>query len=91
MHGTRTQAERDAMTVEIGFALLSAAVLAGLVLLAFVGAHTVLELPDTRTWLTLGKGAAAVVFAGRVVYVLRRSRAGRRPAAEHEQAGDDGA
>lgn len=86
MHGTRTQAERDAVTVEIGFALLSAAVLAGLVLLAFFGAHAVLDLPETRTWLTLGKGTAAVVFAGRVVQVLLRSRAGRRPGPEHGRA-----
>jgi hypothetical protein len=90
MNGTRTQAERDAVTVEIGFALLSAAVLAGLVFLGFLGAHALLPLPDTRTWLTLGKSTAATVFVGRVLYVLLRSRAGGRHEQEYDADGEDG-
>ncbi|OKH98147.1 hypothetical protein A6A06_28445 [Streptomyces sp. CB02923] len=74
MSPTRSQAERDAMTVEIGFALLTgvfAAVLAfGVVVspLFFIG-------PD-RTWtgvfLAAAGSAAGVAFVWRVVRVLRR-------------------
>lgn len=76
MNGPRTQAQRDAVTVEIGFALLTGAVLAGLSFLAFLGARAVLPLPDGGTWLTLAGSTSATVFVARVLYVLSRARPG---------------
>ncbi|MFE9724777.1 DUF6332 family protein [Streptomyces sp. NPDC005794] len=71
----RTQAERDAMTVEIGYALVSgvlvaAATFAGVFLLPAL----LFQLPDGAEHLLFRAGAAlgALVFAVRVVHVLRR-------------------
>ncbi|HWM36240.1 MAG TPA: DUF6332 family protein [Streptomyces sp.] len=70
MSRTRTQAERDAVTVEIGFALVTGAVLAGLCFLAFAGAGAVLPVPDERVWMMLAKGTSVTVFIARVLQVL---------------------
>jgi hypothetical protein len=76
MQGTRTQAERDAITVEIGFALVTGAVLAGLCCLVFVGALALLPVPDKHTWLLLALCTSVTVFAARVLQVLLRFRPG---------------
>ncbi|MEV2246678.1 DUF6332 family protein [Streptomyces sp. NPDC049970] len=72
--GRRTQAERDAMTVETGYALASGTFVA---LATFVGVALpalLLELPDMGERVLLRTGAAlgALVFAVRMVHVLRR-------------------
>ncbi|MCQ4206000.1 DUF6332 family protein [Streptomyces longispororuber] len=68
----RTQAERDAMTVEIGFALFTATLLAG-------GAFALIALPvlagtmsDTasRALLVAAGSTAAVLFVARTAQVL---------------------
>ncbi|WP_411084724.1 DUF6332 family protein [Streptomyces sp. cmx-18-6] len=73
--GRRTQAERDAMTIEIGYALISAVVLA-----AVTGAGILfpslllLDLGGTARKVVLGVAAtvAVLVFVARVVHVLWR-------------------
>lgn len=69
----RSQEERDALTVEIGFAVLTGGLLA---VAAFftVSAAALLPLPGVRSGVLLGlaAGVAALVFAGRVVDVLAR-------------------
>ncbi|CAM5595979.1 DUF6332 family protein [Streptomyces fumanus] len=78
--GRRTQAERDAITVEIGYALCSAVFAAAVLFGAVAGPAYVFGLSGgARTTLT-GTGAtlAAVVFVARVVSVLVRFRAGTR-------------
>ncbi|MER5553698.1 DUF6332 family protein [Streptomyces sp. NPDC002793] len=71
----RTQAERDAMTVEIGYALVSGVMVAAA---TFTGVYLlpalVLQLPGGTEGVLFRVGAAlgAVVFAVRVVHVLRR-------------------
>lgn len=67
--GPRTQAERDATTVETGFAVVTGAALAGLAFLA------VFALPlDTGTRMLVAKYAVGAVFVARVAYVLLRWR-----------------
>lgn len=72
--GTRTQAQRDAMTTEIGYALFSAFVLS-------LGAFGAVVIPDLfldlspfveRNLPLAGAALAAVVFVVRVVLVLWR-------------------
>lgn len=72
--GRRTQAERDAMTVEIGYALASAAVAAALVFGALSGPALLFDLPPGAEDLLLmaGTGLAVIVFFVRVVSVLVR-------------------
>ncbi|MFJ9690044.1 DUF6332 family protein [Streptomyces bacillaris] len=73
--GRRTQAERDAMTVETGFALVTAAVPAVLTFAAVSApALLLLDLGGTARTVVLSVAvtAAAVVFAARVVHVLWR-------------------
>ncbi|MER6774107.1 DUF6332 family protein [Streptomyces bacillaris] len=73
--GRRTRAERDAMTVEIGFALVSAAVLAGLTFAAISApALLLLDLGRTARTAVLGVAVttAAVAFVARTVHVLWR-------------------
>lgn len=83
MRGPRTQAERDAQTVEIGFALLTALVMAGLCLLAFVGLMALvsslrpLSPSAGHTLLMLAGSTSATVFVGRVLYVLMRAPSGQ--------------
>ncbi|WP_433395416.1 DUF6332 family protein [Streptomyces sp. CA-146814] len=73
--GRRTQAERDAMTIEMGYALVSAAVLAGLTFAA-VAAPALLLLDLGRTArtvvLTVAATIAVLAFVTRVVHVLWR-------------------
>ncbi|MFF9624415.1 DUF6332 family protein [Streptomyces griseosporeus] len=74
--GRRTQAERDAITVEIGYALFSAAFAAALLFGAVAGPAYVFRLPAgvRDTLLGLGAVLAAALFAARVVTVLVRFR-----------------
>ncbi|WP_416959009.1 DUF6332 family protein [Streptomyces sp. Agncl-13] len=76
--GRRTQAERDAMTVEIGYALVSAAFVAAVLFGAVAGPAFLFELPGAVET-SLVRGAlvlAPVVFFVRVVTVLYRYRQG---------------
>ena len=70
----RTQAERDAITVEIGYALCSAALAAALLFGAVAGPVFAFGLAGgaRRTLFASGAVAAAVLFAARVVSVLVR-------------------
>ncbi|WP_455359160.1 DUF6332 family protein [Streptomyces sp. SYSU K21746] len=80
--GKRTQAERDAITVEIGYALFSAVFAAALVCGALAGPALLFALPRLveRGLVLAGGTAAALVFVLRVVHVLWRYASGR-PAA----------
>ncbi|MFD4553599.1 DUF6332 family protein [Streptomyces sp. NPDC058469] len=76
--GRRTQAERDAMTVEIGYALVSAAFVAAVLFGAVAGPALLFELPGTVETL-LVRGALVlvpVVFFVRVATVLYGYRQG---------------
>ncbi|MFD7446898.1 DUF6332 family protein [Streptomyces sp. NPDC059909] len=65
----RTQAERDAITVEIGYALFSAVFATALVFGAIAGPALLLDLP----FLVVAGGAVAgLAFVARVVHVLWR-------------------
>ncbi|AXE84026.1 MULTISPECIES: DUF6332 family protein [unclassified Streptomyces] len=79
--GRRTQAERDAITVEIGYALCSAAFAAAVVFGAVAGPALLFDLPDTPESLLLRAGMvlAPVLFAVRVVSVLVRFRSAAQP------------
>ncbi|MFJ4646603.1 DUF6332 family protein [Streptomyces bobili] len=72
--GRRTQAQRDAITVEIGYALLSAAFAAAVLFGAVAGPALLFQLPDTVELVLLRVGllAAPVLFLARVVSVLIR-------------------
>lgn len=80
--GRRTQAERDAITVEIGYALCSAAFAAAVLFGAVAGPAYVFGLRDGARGTLVGTGAtvAAVVFIARVVHVLVRFQRSARPA-----------
>ncbi|MER6692963.1 DUF6332 family protein [Streptomyces minutiscleroticus] len=69
-----SRAQRDAITVEIGYALLSACFLGAVVFGAVAGPAAVRTLPPAveRTLLTTGLWLAVVLAAVRVVHVLRR-------------------
>lgn len=84
--GRRSQAERDAITVEIGYALCSAAFAAAVVFGAVYGPALLFDLPGTvgKALLASGILLAAVLFAVRAVSVLVRF--GRKD----EGAGADG-
>lgn len=79
--GQRTQAQRDAATVEIGFALFVATTLAGAAFFAvpatarFFGASSASEPTLNR----IGAIVAATVFVASVVTVLVRHRRTRQP------------
>lgn len=71
----RTQAERDAMTIEIGYALASAVFLAALTFAGlFVPALFFFDLGPAvrRAVLWIAAAAAVLAFGTRVVHVLRR-------------------
>ncbi|MFD9459887.1 DUF6332 family protein [Streptomyces sp. NPDC060027] len=70
----RTQAQRDAVTVEIGYALASAALVAAVAFGVVSGPALFLDLSHgaVRTLVTAGAGLAAVLFALRVATVLFR-------------------
>ncbi|WUH88842.1 DUF6332 family protein [Streptomyces sp. NBC_00433] len=72
--GTHSQAERDATTVEIGYALLSGCFLGAVVFATLVGPVVVWDLPaavDTLLLRTGGTVACALAVV-RVVHVLLR-------------------
>jgi hypothetical protein len=73
---TRTRAQHDAMTIEIGYALVSAAVLAGVTFAAVSAPPYLLAAPAgwRRAADVLGWVLAGVVFVVRVVHVLWRYR-----------------
>lgn len=83
--GRRTQAERDAITVEIGYALVSAAFAAAVVFGAVAGPALLFDLPNSleRMLVLFGFALSAVLFAVRVVSVLIRfgpgGTSGRQP------------
>ncbi|MEW1720477.1 DUF6332 family protein [Streptomyces sp. NPDC093109] len=70
--GTRSSAERDAITVEIAFALMTGVLVAGLVFAAVAVPTYYWELPPVL--LTGAAGAAGLVFVARIVHVLRGFR-----------------
>jgi hypothetical protein len=75
MHGKRrTQAERDAITVEIGYALCSAVFAAAVVFGAVAGPALFFDLPELveTTLLRTGVAVAAALSAARVISVLLR-------------------
>ncbi|MEU0052786.1 DUF6332 family protein [Streptomyces sp. NPDC006184] len=90
--GRRTKAEQDAATVEIGYALVSAAFAAAVLFGAVAGPALLFHLPPlpTTVLLRLGPAVAAVVFVARVVSVLvrfqQRTRSDR-PAPDDESQG----
>ncbi|WP_327712737.1 DUF6332 family protein [Streptomyces sp. NBC_00464] len=72
--GHRSQSDRDAMTVEIGFAVLTGALLAAAAF-AMVCAPALLSASGggvRRGLLMAAASVAVLVFVGRVVDVLRR-------------------
>jgi uncharacterized membrane protein len=79
--GRRTQAERDAITVEIGYALCSAVFAAAVLYGAVAGPALLFELPDLaeKSLLRAGLALAPLVFVARVVSVLVRFRAEAQP------------
>ncbi|MEV7340991.1 DUF6332 family protein [Streptomyces sp. NPDC093544] len=72
--GRRGQAERDAITVEIGYALLSAAFAAAVVFGVVAGPALLFDLPDSvgKALLASGILLSAVLFVVRTVSVLLR-------------------
>ncbi|MFK4599914.1 hypothetical protein RKD30_006581 [Streptomyces pristinaespiralis] len=78
--GRRSQAERDDITVEIGYALLSACFLGGVVFAAVAGPAVVWSLPPAveRFLLAAGTVVAGALAGVRVVHVLWRHAARRR-------------
>ncbi|MES5824040.1 DUF6332 family protein [Streptomyces sp. RG80] len=76
--GRRNKAERDAITVEIGYALVSAAFAAAVLFGALAGPALLFELPDTLEMLSIRAGTvlAPVLFVARTVSVLIRFRQG---------------
>ncbi|MFF3290503.1 DUF6332 family protein [Streptomyces sp. NPDC003023] len=72
--GRRTQDDRDAVTVEIGYALISAAVAGALVFGAVAGPKLMFAMPYAleRGLLVAGVATGTVVFVLRVVAVLWR-------------------
>ncbi|MFF5141856.1 DUF6332 family protein [Streptomyces sp. NPDC013157] len=79
--GRRGQAERDAITVEIGYALCSAVFAAVLVFGAVAGPALLFSLPrgPERVLPVVGAVLAAVVFLARVVSVLVRFQRSAQP------------
>ncbi|MBK6010165.1 DUF6332 family protein [Streptomyces sp. MBT53] len=84
--GRRTQAERDAMTVEIGYALVSAVFAAVVVFGAVAGPVWLFELPGTVETVLMSAGLVLlpVVFFVRAASVLYRYR---RAAGQPSQPG----
>ena len=79
--GRRGQAERDAITVEIGYALCSAVFAAVVVFGAVAGPVLLFELPRgvERALPVVGAVLAAVLFLARVVSVLVRFQRSGQP------------
>ncbi|MCX4967822.1 DUF6332 family protein [Streptomyces sp. NBC_00654] len=91
--GRRTQADRDAITIEIGYAVVSGVAVAAVTCAGIYVPAMFLDLTRTGEHLLfkIAVGAAAVVFLARVVHVLRRfprPAEGRRvPDAQPSQPG----
>ncbi|MGW7291050.1 DUF6332 family protein [Streptomyces xiamenensis] len=68
----RSEAERDALTVELVFALLTGALRAATVFAVVWVPVEVLEAPGRDAWLTAAGTLAGVAFTVRVVRVLWR-------------------
>ncbi|MFJ4521738.1 DUF6332 family protein [Streptomyces sp. NPDC088810] len=79
--GRRTRAEQDAATVEIGYALVSAAFAAAVLFGAVAGPTFLFDLPGpvSTVLLRLGMTVAPLVFVARVVSVLVRFRQSAQP------------
>ncbi|MEW2286706.1 DUF6332 family protein [Streptomyces sp. NPDC047841] len=79
--GRRNKAERDAATVETGYALVSAAFAAAVLFGAVAGPALLFDLPDlpSKVLPRLGMTVAAVVFVARVISVLVRFRRTAQP------------
>ncbi|MFS8199833.1 DUF6332 family protein [Streptomyces sp. CWNU-52B] len=79
--GRRSQSERDAITVEIMYALASAVFAGALLFGALAGPALLFDLPGTveMVLLAAGKALAGVLFLLRVVSVLVRFRPGPQP------------
>ncbi|MEU2929065.1 DUF6332 family protein [Streptomyces sp. NPDC007251] len=79
--GRRTKAQQDAMTVEIGYALVSAAFAGAVLFGAVAGPALFFDLPHllSRTLLRVGAAIALLVFAARVISVLVRFRQAGQP------------
>ncbi|MCC5474363.1 DUF6332 family protein [Streptomyces barringtoniae] len=80
-YGGRRKAQQDAATVEIGYALVSAAFAAAVLFGAVAGPALLFELPPllSEVLLRLGMTVAPVVFVARVVSVLVRFRQAAQP------------
>ncbi|MFJ2260860.1 DUF6332 family protein [Streptomyces sp. NPDC087844] len=79
--GQRTQSERDAITVEIGYALASAVFAAAVLFGVLAGPALLFDLPTTveKVLLVAGTALAAALFLLRVTSVLMRFRQGPQP------------
>jgi hypothetical protein len=79
--GRRTKAEQDAMTVEIGYALVSAVFAAAVIFGAVAGPALLFALPSllSAVLLRVGLTLAPIVFVVRVVSVVVRFRRGTQP------------
>lgn len=92
--GTRSDAERDAITVEIGFAVVTGAFAAVLVFGFVAGPAWYFELPDVLR--RIAAVAACLAFVARVVRVLWRfprpgqGLTGQRPEPRNDQPSQPG-
>jgi hypothetical protein len=89
MRSNRTQAGRDAVTVEMVFAAATGAVLAAIGFLALTSPVMAGAAHGTARegWITAAVIVAAAIFCGRVAVTLRRyERAGRAAQVEGEDA-----
>ncbi|KND25652.1 DUF6332 family protein [Streptomyces acidiscabies] len=88
--GRRTQADRDAITVEIGYALFSAGFAAAVVFGAVAGPALLFDLPGPAESLLLKAGIvlAPVVFLARVISVLMTFTANRSDHADRAAPSD---
>jgi uncharacterized protein DUF6332 len=79
--GRRSQAERDAITVEIGYAFFTAALAAAVVFGAVAGPALLFDLPSIVESVLLGTGLllVPVLFIARVVSVLVRFQQPSQP------------
>ncbi|MEU4929192.1 DUF6332 family protein [Streptomyces yokosukanensis] len=79
--GRRTAAQRDAATIEIGYALVSATFAAAVLFGALAGPAFLFDLPHllSKALLRLGMAVAPLVFVARVVSVLVRFRQSAQP------------
>ncbi|MFD6286958.1 DUF6332 family protein [Streptomyces sp. NPDC060205] len=79
--GRRTQSERDAITVEIGYALASAVFAAAVLFGVLAGPALLFDLSATveKVLLLAGTWLAAALFVLRVISVLVRFRQGPQP------------